>query len=84
MDYCRVERRLAPMTCSAYERDVGSCIAFLEQEGVSQLREVGPAHLRRFLAEESIRRPAPSSQARGGRRAQGLLPLRARERRDRP
>jgi site-specific recombinase XerD len=64
MDYCRVERRLAPMTCSAYERDVGTCIAFLEREGVTQLREVGPAHLRRFLAEESIRRPAPSSQAR--------------------
>ncbi len=64
LDYCRVERRLAPMTCSAYERDVGTCIAFLEREGIVTVREVGPAHLRRFLAEESMRRPAPSSQAR--------------------
>jgi len=64
MDYCRVERRLAPLTCSAYERDVGACIAFLEREGVVQLGEVGPSHLRRFLVDEATRRPAPSSQAR--------------------
>jgi site-specific recombinase XerD len=64
LDYCRVERRLAPLTCSAYERDVGTCIAFLEREGIVTVREVKPAHLRRFLAEESARRPAPSSQAR--------------------
>ena len=34
LDYCRLERRLAPLTCSAYERDVGTCIAFLEREGI--------------------------------------------------
>jgi site-specific recombinase XerC len=34
LDYCRIERRLAPLTCSAYERDVGTCIAFLEREGL--------------------------------------------------
>ncbi|MGH2669452.1 MAG: hypothetical protein ACRDH5_10145, partial [bacterium] len=28
LDYCRLERRLAPLTCSAYERDVGACLAF--------------------------------------------------------
>src|SRR5919201_3906386 len=64
LDYCRVERRLAPLTCSAYERDVGACIAFLEREGIVTVREVRPADLRRFLAAESIRRPSPSSQAR--------------------
>ncbi|HEX5175261.1 MAG TPA: tyrosine-type recombinase/integrase [Gaiellaceae bacterium] len=64
LDYCRIERRLAPLTCSAYERDVGTCIAFLEREGLITVDEVRPLHLRRFLAEESIRRPAPSSQAR--------------------
>src|SRR5438067_3175237 len=64
LDYCRVERRLAPLTCSAYERDVGACIAFLEREGVVTVSEVKPPHLRRFLVEESVRRPAPSSQAR--------------------
>ena len=25
--FCRSERRLAPMTCSAYERDVLACLA---------------------------------------------------------
>jgi site-specific recombinase XerD len=63
-DYCRIERRLAPLTCSAYKRDVGTCVAFLEREGLVTVDEVRPPHLRRFLAEESIRRPAPSSQAR--------------------
>lgn len=24
--YCRIERRLAPLTCSAYERDVTACM----------------------------------------------------------
>jgi site-specific recombinase XerD len=62
--YCRIERRLAPITRSAYERDVGTCIAFLEREGIVTVGEVRPGDLRRFLAEESIRRPSPSSQAR--------------------
>jgi site-specific recombinase XerD len=62
--HCRVERRLAPLTCSAYERDVGACLAFLEGEGFTAWGDVGPAHLRRFLAAESERRPAASSQAR--------------------
>jgi site-specific recombinase XerD len=64
LDYCRLERRLAPLTCSAYERDVGACLAFLEREGIVTVGEVGPADLRRFLADEATRRPAPSSQAR--------------------
>jgi len=64
LDYCRLERRLAPLTCSAYERDVEACLAFLEREGIGSLAAVRPADLRRFLADEAIRRPAPSSQAR--------------------
>ena len=64
LDYCRLERRLAPLTCTAYERDVGACLAFLEREGIESLAEVRPADLRRFLADEATRRPAPSSQAR--------------------
>jgi site-specific recombinase XerD len=64
LDYCEIERRLAPLTCSAYKRDVGTCIAFLEREGIVTVGEVRPAHLRRFLADEAMRRPAPSSQAR--------------------
>jgi hypothetical protein len=64
LDYCRLERRLAPLTCSAYERDVGTCLAFLEREGIVTISEVRPADLRRFLADEAIRRPSLSSQAR--------------------
>jgi len=26
LHFCRSERRLAPMTCSAYERDVSACL----------------------------------------------------------
>src|SRR5205823_3091110 len=53
-----------PLTCSAYERDVRAAIAFLAREGMVTVSVVRPADLRRFLAEESVRRPAPSSQAR--------------------
>jgi site-specific recombinase XerD len=62
--YCRIERRLAPLTCSAYERDVRACKAFLEGEGAKSWASVRPADLRRFLAAEASKRPASSSQAR--------------------
>jgi site-specific recombinase XerD len=64
LDYCRLERRLASLTCAAYARDVGACLAFLEREGIATVSDVRSADLRRFLAEEATRRPAPSSQAR--------------------
>jgi integrase/recombinase XerC len=62
--YCRVERRLAELTCQAYERDVRACVDFLRSEGIGALEHVRTPDLRRFLAHEAIRRPAPSSQAR--------------------
>ena len=61
--FCASERRLAPMTCSAYERDVSACLAYLQGAGI-ELAEVKVTHLRAFLAEEQTRRPAVSSQAR--------------------
>ncbi len=61
--FCRSERRLAPMTCSAYERDVSACLDYLRGEGI-ELAEVKVTHLRAFLAAEQKRRPAVSSQAR--------------------
>src|SRR5215203_6744672 len=61
--FCRFERRLAPMTCSAYERDVSACLGYLQGEGI-ELAEVKVTHLRAFLASEHVRRPAVSSQAR--------------------
>ncbi len=62
--FCESERRLAPMTCSAYERDVSACLDYLQGEGIKDLGEVKVTHLRAFLAEEQKRRPAVSSQAR--------------------
>lgn len=62
--YCRVERRLSDLTCRAYERDVRSCLKFLSAAGITALDEVRTPDLRRFLADEATRRPAPSSQSR--------------------
>jgi integrase/recombinase XerC len=62
--FCASERRLAPMTCSAYERDVSACLDYLQGRGIENLGEVKVTHLRAFLAEEQKRRPAFSSQAR--------------------
>ena len=61
--FCKSERRLAPMTCSAYERDVSACLDYLQGQRI-ELAEVKVTHLRAFLAEEQRRRPAVSSQAR--------------------
>jgi site-specific recombinase XerD len=62
--FCATERRLAPTTCAAYERDVTACLGYLQGQGVRDLGEVKLTHLRAFLAEEQKRRPAVSSQAR--------------------
>jgi integrase/recombinase XerD len=62
--FCALERRLAAMACSAYERDVTACLAYLQGRGIDDLAEVRVTHLRAFLAEEQKRRPAVSSQAR--------------------
>jgi site-specific recombinase XerD len=64
MRFCELERRLATKTCSAYERDVSACLAHLQGQGVRELGEVKVMHLRAFLADEQIRRPAVSSQSR--------------------
>jgi site-specific recombinase XerD len=62
--FCASERRLAPMTCSAYERDVSACLDYLQRQGIEDLADVRVTHLRAFLAGEQSRRPAVSSQAR--------------------
>jgi site-specific recombinase XerD len=62
--FCTSERRLAPLTCSAYERDVSACLDYLKGQGIDNLADVRVTHLRAFLAEEQRRRPAVSSRAR--------------------
>ncbi len=62
--FCASERRLAPTTCAAYERDVSACLDYLQGQRIRELGEVRVTHLRAFLAEEQKRRPAVSSQAR--------------------
>src|SRR6266511_4068742 len=64
LHYCRIERRLSELTCKAYERDVTACLRFLQAQGITDWAAVRPPDLRRFLADEAVRRPAPSSQAR--------------------
>ena len=61
--FCESERRLAPATCAAYERDVSACLGYLQAEGI-ELVDARVTHLRAFLAEERKRRPAVASQAR--------------------
>ena len=41
---CGVERRLAPLTCSAYERDVRARLNFVEREGLGSLGDVRTPH----------------------------------------
>ncbi len=62
--FCAVERRLMPRTCEAYERDVRACMTYLQREGFTAWRDVGPMNLRRFLGSEANTRPAAASQAR--------------------
>jgi site-specific recombinase XerD len=62
--FCRVERRLAELTCKAHERDVRACLDFLHGQGIAALAEIRTPDLRRFLADEAMHRPTPSSQAR--------------------
>ena len=72
--YCRLERRLAALTCSAYERDVSACMRFLRAEGFSEWRRgaaARPAQLPRHEAERG--RPVEPGPERRG--AEGLLPL---------
>jgi len=64
LTFCRVERRLAELTCTAYERDVRACLRFLRERGTGDLSLVRPPDLRAFLADEATRRPAVGSQAR--------------------
>jgi integrase/recombinase XerC len=63
------------MTCSAYERDVSACLAYLQGRGIDDLAEVRVTHLRAFLAEEHKRRPAVPSQARTTAALKCFVPL---------
>jgi site-specific recombinase XerC len=37
LDFCRLERRLAPLTCTAYQREVSACLRFLSERGNDDL-----------------------------------------------
>jgi site-specific recombinase XerD len=71
--FCRFERRLAELTSSAYERDVRACLKYLRVQGVESWSDVRPPDLRAFLADEAVRRPAASSQARTVAALKGLF-----------
>jgi site-specific recombinase XerD len=64
LHFLRHERRLAPLTCAAYERDVTACVMFLKRRGIHDIGAVKTGDLRAFLADEARTRPASSSQSR--------------------
>ena len=51
LNYCRLERRLAPLTCSAYERDIRACLHFLAGKGIDELARVISYLARRLPAD---------------------------------
>lgn len=53
LDHLTVERGLSPNTLSAYRRDLGRYVAFLERRGVSAPADVDEATIRSFLASLS-------------------------------
>ena len=65
LHFCASERRLASMTCSAYERDVSACLAYRQGQGIEALAEVRVTHLRAFLAEEQSATSRASPSATG-------------------
>ena len=64
--FCRSERRLAAMTCSAYERDVSACLGYLQGQGIEDIAEVKVTHAR-LPRRGAERRPACRAK-RGQRR----------------
>jgi Phage integrase, N-terminal SAM-like domain len=82
--HCRVERRLSPLTCQAYERDVRACLECQRDAGLTSWGQVRLVHLRRFLAAEAEYRPASSSQARTVAALKGFFRFPGRDRSGRP
>lgn len=66
--HCRVERRLADLTCKAYERDVRACIGFLQSQRTAALAEVRTRDMRAFLADEAVRRQRQQARRARSRR----------------
>jgi integrase/recombinase XerC len=62
--YLRTVRHVSPHTLNAYGGDLARLAAFLEREGISDVRKTDLRVLRRFLAHEEERGLAKSSVAR--------------------
>ncbi len=48
--HLEVERRLSPLTCSNYRRDLGTLVAYLEQQDVGAWADVDGEHIRAYSA----------------------------------
>jgi len=72
--FCAVERRLAPLTCSAYKRDVSACLGYLKDQGSRILPRCGdaPASLPRGGCEASAGAVEPGAGDGG---VEVVLPL---------
>lgn len=50
VSHLRDERRLSPLTCDGYRREIGRLADFLERDGVGEWPSVGESHVRAFVA----------------------------------
>jgi len=64
--YLENERRLSPRTLSAYQRDVGQLLQFLDAEAVNRPEQVTQHHIRALIAQRH-------RQGQGGKSLQRLL-----------
>ncbi|WP_431071849.1 site-specific tyrosine recombinase XerD [Microbacterium phyllosphaerae] len=56
-----IERGLSEHTISAYRRDLGGYLEWLDSEGIVDTAEITPAVVARFIADRSSAEPAPAA-----------------------
>jgi integrase/recombinase XerC len=64
LTYLIAEKNASPYTIANYRREIAQCLAFLEQQGVTQWSQVDRYVLRRYLAWLNTQRLAKASVAR--------------------
>lgn len=64
LDYLRYERRLSPRTISAYQRDLQTFIAWMNEQGIGPARRLNSARLRGYAAARHRQGLSPKSLQR--------------------
>lgn len=79
LQHLRVERALSPNTVLAYGRDLGKLLAFLEEQGVSEVERIDLGVISAFIREMSRAGLGPRSTARHLSSTRGLCKFLMRE-----